>query len=335
MMSNRSEPQQSSATQLGSFEVRNTAKGFTTWLLTFIAFTSLVEILARFFQEQTSWLVLLGLYFTAVLFHARLFILMHDCGHNRLTASHRLNTWIGHFCAFTYIMPFLYWRDLHNQHHRYQGNLDQRDQHFDLWTMTLEEYKSASNPKKLFYRIYRSPIGLFLIGPVLFFIFFLRWPAGKKSRASIQNILLLNLIILALTVASLLSMEIRLRLMTFLCIAVFNFIAAIWLFYQQHVFVDTYWERDSQFNNEELSFQGSSFIDFPNWMKWFMASIGYHHIHHFNTKIPYYHLKSARQYLIDQNILKQEKKLGFVEMLENTRLKLWDEKAKKLIRFPS
>lgn len=334
-MSTRSEHHSASTLELSSFETRSTAKGFTTSLLTFIAFMSLVEVLARFFQEPTSWWVLLGLYLTAILFHARLFILMHDCGHNRLTASNHLNTWIGHFCAFTYLMPFLYWRDLHNQHHRYQGNLDQRDQHFDLWTMTLSEYRKASSSQKLIYRIYRSPLSLFILGPSLFFVFFLRWPPRKKSATAIKNILTLNLVLIFLIVASFLNSELRIRILTFMGVIFFNFSAAVWLFYQQHVFADTYWERNSAFNNEAISFDGSSFIDFPIGMRWFMASIGYHHVHHFNTKIPYYHLKSAREYLINQKILNHEKKLGLIEMIKNTGLKLWDESSKKLVRFPS
>ncbi len=334
-MSTRSELHSANTLELSSFETRNTAKGFTTSLLTFIAFLSLVEVLARLVQEQTSWWTLLGLYITAVLFHARLFILMHDCGHNRLTASNSFNTWIGHFCAFTYLMPFLYWRDLHNQHHRYQGNLDQRNQHFDLWTMTLNEYQKSSRAKKLFYRFYRSPFSLFIIGPSLFFIFFLRWPPRKKSAASVQNILALNFILFLLIALSFTNTELRIRMLTFMGVVAFNFSAAVWLFYQQHVFADTYWERNSMFSNKTISFHGSSFIEFPIGMQWFMASIGYHHIHHYNTKIPYYHLKSAREYLINHKILNHEKKLGLFEMIKNTGLKLWDENSKKLVRFPS
>lgn len=334
-MSTRSEPQTPQSPDMSIFETRSTTKGFSTSFLTFIAFASLVEILVHFLQEDASWWILFGLFSLAVLFHARLFVLMHDCGHNRLTSSNRINNWIGHICGLTYLMPFTYWRDLHNLHHRYQGNLDKRNQHFDLWTMTLSEYQNASPVKKLFYRFYRMPFSLFVIGPILFFLVFLRWPPGGKTSAAIRNIFYLDLLLAGLIWISIISPGFRFHLIVFFGVSLINFSAAIWLFYQQHVFADTYWKRDSDFKNDEISFQGSSFIDFPNWMKWFMASIGYHHIHHFNTKIPYYHLKSARHFLLEQNILVHEKNLGLIEMIKNTQLKLWDEKEKKLVRFPT
>lgn len=334
-MSTRSELNPALAAHLDHFEIRDTFRGLSTWLLTFLPYLCLVELLARLIQRQTPWALSLFVYFVAVLFHARLFILMHDCGHNRLTASHRLNTWIGHFCAFTYGIPFLYWRDLHNQHHKIQGNLDQKDYSFDLWTFTVAEYQAASRPRKLFYRLYRTPLSLFLIGPSLFFILFMRWPLKRKSPAAIKNILLLNLIFISLGFLAFYNDDLGLRILVVLSIAALNFSLAVWLFYQQHVFADTFWARAADFNNQEVSFHGSSFIVFPRWFNWFSASIGYHHIHHFNTKIPCYHLKSARQYLVDQKILKHEKRLGLKEMMQNTQLKLWCEKDKKLIRFPS
>jgi len=334
-MSTRSEPHPALTPNLESFEVRGTFRGLSSWFFTFIPFLCLVEVLVRLVRTEAAWQILLIVYFLAVLFQARLFVLMHDCGHNRLTASHRLNAWLGHLSAFTYAVPFFYWRDLHNQHHKYQGNLEQRDPSFDLWTLTVAEYAASSKPRKLFYRFYRTPFSLFLIGPSLFFIFFLRWPPKRKSPASIKNILILNFIFLTLGILAIYSHELRLRAFVILSIAAFNFSLAVWLFYQQHVFTETYWAPELNFNNQQVSFQGSSFIQFPKWVNWFSASIGYHHIHHFNTKIPYYHLKAARQHLIDQKVLTTEKKLDLIEMLRNTQLKLWCEKDKKLIRFPN
>lgn len=332
-MSTRAEPKSVLATELRPFENRNTSWGLATWLLTFIPFLSLVEILARLFQNGASWWGLLGIYLSAVLFHARLFVLMHDCGHDRLTASHRLNVWIGHLCAFTYAVPFLFWRDLHNQHHRHQGNLDRKKEYFDLWTWTVTEYQAATWPKKLFYRFYRHPVSLFLLGPGLFFIFFLRWPPQKKSPAALKNILFLNFILLGLIFASVDNHELRLRLLTLLSIAAFNFSVAVWFFYQQHVFADTYWARETRFNKEDVSFLGSSFIVFPQFLDWFAASIGHHHIHHLNTKIPYYHLKRARQHLLDQGRLVHEKRLRFKEMIKSIKLKIWCEKKEKMVSF--
>lgn len=334
-MSTRSEPQADLVAQLAPFEVRKTPKAAMVWILTFVPFVILVEILTRLIQAPVSMPLLALVYFLATLFQARLFVLMHDCGHNRLTGSNFLNNWIGHLCAFSFAVPFLYWRDLHNQHHKYQGNLDQRDQHIDLWTLTVKEYENSSKLRKAIYRFYRAPFSLFLIGPSLFFLFFLRWPLKRKSRAAIKNILILDFILFSLIGGSFFHEPLRMRLITLVSIAAFNFSLALWLFYQQHVFTDSYWTRDSQFDNKDVSISGSSFIVFPRYLNWFAASIGYHHIHHLNTKIPYYNLRFAHSHLKTKGLLLSEKALKPVEMLRNTKLKLWCENTRRMVGFLS
>ena len=37
--------------------------------------------------------------------------------------------------------------------------------------------------------------------------------------------------------------------------------------------------------------EGSSFYDLPQWMHWFSANIGFHHIHHLDATIPNYNLQ--------------------------------------------
>ncbi len=67
----------------------------------------------------------------------------------------------------------------------------------------------------------------------------------------------------------------------------------IYLFYVQHQFEDTYWSKKDEWNVVEASLEGSSFFDLPKPLHWITGNIGYHHIHHLASRIPFYKLPKA------------------------------------------
>ena len=54
----------------------------------------------------------------------------------------------------------------------------------------------------------------------------------------------------------------------------------VWLFYVQHQFEDTYWEREPDWSFHAGALQGSTIFDLPAPLRWFTANIGIHHVHH-------------------------------------------------------
>jgi omega-6 fatty acid desaturase (delta-12 desaturase) len=69
--------------------------------------------------------------------------------------------------------------------------------------------------------------------------------------------------------------------------------AGVWLFYVQHQFENTCWDRDRAWTFQEAALRGSSHYDLPSVLRWFTANIGVHHIHHLNSRIPYYRLSQG------------------------------------------
>ena len=69
----------------------------------------------------------------------------------------------------------------------------------------------------------------------------------------------------------------------------------IWLFYVQHQFDDTYWERTDEWSFEEAAVRGSSHMALPKVLQFFSGNIGFHHVHHLNAKIPHYNLPRAHE----------------------------------------
>jgi omega-6 fatty acid desaturase (delta-12 desaturase) len=105
---------------------------------------------------------------------------------------------------------------------------------------------------------------------------------------------------------------------------------AVWLFYVQHQFEQTWWDRDPDWNLHEAALHGSSHYDLPAILRWFTANIGMHHVHHLCSRIPYYRLPRT---LRDYPELKGVSRLTLIESFRCVRFTLWDEKRRLLISF--
>jgi len=104
----------------------------------------------------------------------------------------------------------------------------------------------------------------------------------------------------------------------------------VWLFYVQHQFEDVVWTRDDNWIQQKAALSGSSYYDLPGVLRWFTANIGIHHVHHLNSRIPYYRLQ---QVLDDHPELKKVGRLTFWESLRSVRLSLWCESRNRLVSF--
>ena len=104
----------------------------------------------------------------------------------------------------------------------------------------------------------------------------------------------------------------------------------VWLFYVQHQFEKTHWESDPDWQIHDAALEGSSHYKLPRPLQWMTGNIGIHHVHHLYSRIPFYRLTEV---LADQPALAQAQKLTVRQSLSCVKLKLWDEKTKRLLSF--
>lgn len=310
-----------------SFRFSNNSAALKVFLNSVLPYFALLA--SGFYLSEYSYWYVLALALPTHWFHARMFIIMHDCGHRSFFKSKPLNDWAGHLCAFFYLIPFLMWRELHNKHHTHQGRLKKRGLSLDVWTLTAREYKSASPLKKLVYRLYRNPIILFFIAPVVLFLFIFRVPFEKFSRSAIINIFTLNLIILCLYFLSP-SGFLKWAYVGGPSLLLSYFVAAF-LFYIQHQYEKTLWVTEEQSDNVWISLQGSSYVEIPPFLAWCYGNINFHNIHHLDVKIPMYNLPQAYSELQKHIRLNS---LSLLEALCSYRFKLWNPQSGKMEKFP-
>ena len=65
-------------------------------------------------------------------------------------------------------------------------------------------------------------------------------------------------------------------------------------------------------------------------LRWLTANIGMHHVHHLNSRIPFYRLPEV---LAHHPALDDAGRLTLRQSLGCVRLTLWDERRKRLVSF--
>ena len=308
-----------------------TPKAVRLFLTTFGLFVLLIKV--TYDLSQISWFYVLLLALPLHWLHARLFVIMHDCGHDSFTKNSMLNQIIGHICGLFFYTPFLMWQQLHNRHHQNQGNLDRRGRSLDVWILTKSEYDQSSSIKKILYRMYRNPLILLILSPFVLFIFIFRIPFENFRTKALINIFLLDALLVFIFWLAWKTIGLQKFLLLQLSWMSLSFCLAAWLFYIQHQFEKTVWFSQKNYNFEQVALQGSSYYALPAWLNWVTGDIGYHHVHHLDVKIPMYNLQKAHQALMQQISLRPFASLTLKESWKTIDLKLWDENQQKMIPF--
>jgi len=264
-------------------------------------------------------------------FLVRLFMIQHDCGHGTFFRRRSINDWVGRIIGVLTLTPYDYWRRTHAVHHATAGNLDRRGIG-DIDTLTVAEYRARSRLGRLRYRIYRHPLVMFGIGPAYLFFVQHRLPLGLMSAGWAPWISTMGTnaaIAVVLSVSGWLigsGALVLVVLPTMLLAAV----AGVWLFYVQHQFEHTNWERHADWSLQATALHGSSHYDLPIILRWLTANIGVHHVHHLCSRIPYYRLPAV---LRDYPCLRDIGRLGLIDSFRCVRLVLWNENEKRLVSF--
>lgn len=278
--------------------------------------------------EVSYWLTL-ALAIPAAGFMTRTFIIFHDCGHGSFFKSQRLNDLVGTLTGILTLTPYYHWRHDHAIHHASAGNLDRRGVG-DVKTLTVEEYRALPPWKQLGYRIFRNPLLMFTVGAWIVFIVvhrFYKPKAGKRERFSVYltDLALLNIVLLM----SLLIGFKAFILVEFPILAIATGVG-VWLFYVQHNFDGTYWERQGKWDFVSAGLQGSSFYKLPGILQWFTGNIGFHHIHHLGPRVPNYLLPKCYR---ENAIFQEVKPLTIMGGFKSLGYRLWDEQNRRLVGF--
>jgi omega-6 fatty acid desaturase (delta-12 desaturase) len=262
-------------------------------------------------------------------FLVRVFVVFHDCAHGSLLPSRRANSWVGTVLGLLVLSPFRCFRHEHAGHHATAGDLDRRGLG-DVETLTVAEYRARSWRGRLAYRLFRHPLVMFGLGPL--FAMLIEPPLVRRGTPSQMRNSVLGidaaLVVIVAGFCWLIGWEDL--LIVWAPAALLAGSVGIWLFYVQHQFENTYWQRHREWSYAEAALRGSSYLKLPKLLQFFTANIGLHHVHHLNPRIPNYNLQGAH----DANaIFAAVPAVSLRDGVRAVKFKLWDEDTGQLVTF--
>jgi len=203
----------------------------------------------------------------------------------------------------------------------------------DINTLTVAEYTSLTKWERFKYKVYRSPLVMFVLGPLYYILIHNRLPLinlvqfKKVKKTLIWN----NLALVTIFIVLSLTLNWWKFFVTHAAVMVPFAIIAIWFFYVQHQHEEAYKAWKDKWDYVTSALRGSTYYKVPRVFNWLTGNIGIHHIHHLNPAIPNYNLKQC----INENpwLNRYTTVIGFWESLKLASHKLWDEKSNRMITF--
>lgn len=290
---------------------------------------------------RNSWLSIFTTPLMACII-VRTFAIFHDCCHNSYTPNKILNYTLSHITG-TFNITSPNWILDHHIHHLTNGNIKNKYnfKFNELVNVTKKQYDKFSIINKRIYSFIHHPIIFFTFIPFLYFTVLQRFiyiikkiKYGGKINSSIFAIFIDHLV-------NNLLVYILCKILLYYNIFVLYFISiyisktlGFLLFFNQHTFNPPYVVNNETWNIKDSGLLGSSFIQIPKYLKYFTIGIEYHHIHHFNAKIPGYNLEKYHEEVISKsNIFDNIVKLTISDCYNNIWLVLYDEDKNKYITF--
>lgn len=279
----------------------------------------------------------------------RVFILMHECGHNSLFREAWLNRAFGFVFGVICGMPGYVWSQHHAYHHATNGNWAKY--RGPLSVITADEYAALSEKQRRRYRRERSiaalPLGGFLYlivnprltwlkGSAALVLHLLRgkpaaqfrtpyWTSPRQYWHMFWN----NVVLVALWCAMSLAIGPGLFFAVYLMSGALNGAGGIVLFTVQHNFEHSYASGDEGWDYDHAAIHGTSFLVLPRWLNWCSANIAYHHIHHLSASIPNYRLAECQAEY--QHLFTGVPRLSLAHLPVALKYILWDTRARRII----
>lgn len=304
------------------------------------------EFRSKSWFELIVTLILTGIFFTATLLnlfpvivritcciicgllYVRMFVIYHDYQHRAILQNSFVASWIMKAVGIFLLAPETIWKRSHEHHHNNNSKLTIAGIG-SYPTICKARYLKLTKNEKLIYLINRHPLTV-IFGYFTLFVYWLNLKSFVQSPGRHLD----SLFALVFHTAAGVTIWYYFGGITFLiCWFVPFFIAfgtGSYLFYAQHNFPTAKFAENHDWTYVNAALSSTSYMPMNPVMQWFTANIGYHHVHHVNSRIPFYRLKEALDSMPElQNA--PTTSLNPLEMIRCFKLKLWDADKEKMI----
>ncbi|XZF14588.1 fatty acid desaturase [Chitinophagaceae bacterium MMS25-I14] len=306
-------------------------------------------------DRRTSWLhlastliILCGLFAATFLIHnialkaffsilfaltlVRMFIIYHDYLHHTILNHSRVANAIMTVFGVLILAPKNIWKRSHDHHHKHNSKLFSAS--IGSYPIaTKEKFISMTAGERRAYLAVRHPLTI-ACGYFTMFIFGMCISSFVNAPKKHTDSLVALIVHAALSVALFYFFGWQAWLF---CIFIPFFISSAigaYLFYAQHNFPGVTFYVNEDWAYEKAALESSSYMKMGPLMNWFTGNIGYHHIHHLNSRIPFYKLPEAMKGITELQHAKTTS-LSVRDIRDCFRLKVWDPEAGQMVGIRS
>lgn len=266
----------------------------------------------------------------AGLTNVRIFIFFHDAFHGAIWRKSKLGKMIMRIYGLIILCPDRVWRDSHNYHHANTSKIVGASIG-SYPVLTVRMYARATPMQRLGYRLIRSPLNMLMGYFTVFLLGMVIRPLIKNPKRNWTAVL--SLVVHFGILGALVAVAgWYTAIVAFWFPLALSCAAGSYLFYAQHNFpdIDIADRRDWEYTHAAL--HSSSMMVGGPFMRWFTGEIGFHHVHHLNSQIPFYRLEETMQALPELQSPGQTS-FGLKDMWDCLHLDLWDPEAKRMVSY--
>jgi omega-6 fatty acid desaturase (delta-12 desaturase) len=329
----------------GGRELHDAAQRFAkesrlkSWWFTASTFVLLAVVLTAA-GVAPWWPVRLVLSIAGGLLFVRAFVLYHDFMHGAILRKSPIGKMLFYVYGLVALTPPQSWRYSHNFHHANVGKpIPVKKGEFTLLTsdvgavplMTTDMWRKASFWRRLHYRVSRHPLTILTAYITVFLFSICVLPLLKHPRKFWDGAL--SLLVHGGAMAALWLLG-GFQMVFFVLLLPCAVAAAIgaYLFFAQHNFEGLHIVPQGEWTHFRAALESSSYMRLGPVMNWFTGNIGYHHVHHLNSLIPFYRLPEAMAAIkeLQSPIVTTLRPRDISTCL---RLSLWDVNSEQLITY--
>jgi acyl-lipid omega-6 desaturase (Delta-12 desaturase) len=262
------------------------------------------------------------------LFYVRMFTIYHDYQHHAILQSSVTASLLMKAFGIFILAPQNIWKRSHDHHHTHNSKLTIHGIG-SYPTICKSRYMTLTKKEKLTYLVNRHPLTI-IFGYFTLFLYWLNIKSFVQSPAKHLDSLLALVLHVAASYYIYTTFGASVYWIAWFMPFFLAFAMGSYLFYCQHNFPGAVFAEKEDWRYEEAALNSTSFMVMNPVMQWFTGNIGYHHVHHLNSKIPFYRLPEAMAGIPELHH-PPTTSWNPIEMWRCFRLKMWDAEAKQMI----
>ena len=298
-----------------------------SWIETFSTLLALAVFLAATLMPiPLPFRIACGLVLS--LLYVKMFVIYHDYQHHAILQKSKFATLIMKAFGIYMLTPQNVWKRSHDHHHNHNSKLTISGIG-SYPTISKEYFLRLSKAEQRLYLINRHPITV-IFGYFTLFIYWLNVKSFTQSPKKHVDSLAALLLHFAVGIAICYFLGWTTFFISWFMPFFLSFAIGSYLFYCQHNFPGAQFSENHDWKYAQAALDSTSFMVMPRAIQWLMGNIGYHHVHHLNSRIPFYRLPEAMKNMPE---LQKAPNTSWnpVEMLRCFKLKLWDAENGKMI----